>query len=272
MSNMSRSAERLMLRNNAKELAGGAKKAWSQAGPLFCQQLHPVVTMNVCFPEPDVYTVQFEISSLLQDPGQSAQLTFADIVWSVNGTNVKRTVSVISGTTVSGVGEAVYVKVYDASPPGSEVGVAGAKYTATINISPGLRPAQSQQPYYDIPNPNSGLSGFFGKCAFPVPGGAPGSVQVFFPQAEVFYISPPTTTGLPIPIGATSIHVSVGSLDGSPIADNEAQVRLDNIGRVYDPRNSPQWQPLPPGAYAATLLNWNPTVEYIFSVTLGIDG
>jgi hypothetical protein len=270
MSNMSRSAEKLMLRNNAKELAGGGQKAWSQAGPLVCQQLSPVVTLNVCFPEPGVYTVQFEISTLLQEPGQSAQLTFADVLWSVNGTNVKRTVSVISGTTISGVGEAVYVRVYDASPPGSEVGVAGAKYTVTINISPGLRPAQSQQPYYDIPNPSTILTGFFGKCAFPVSGGD--TVQVFFPQAEIFYKSPPTTTGLPIPIGATSIHVTVGSSDGSVIADNQAQVRLDNIGRLYDPRNSPQWQPLPPGAYAATLLNNSVGSEYIFSVTLGIDG
>jgi hypothetical protein len=268
---MSRMAEQQMLKNNAQALVGGGQKAFSKAGKLICQQLHPVVTFDACFPTPGTYTVQFEISSLIQAPGQSGQLTFADIIWSVNGTTVKRTISVISGTTISGMGESVYVKVYDASPPGSEVGFPGITYTVTINVTPGLRPAQSQQPYYDIPNPNAILTGFFGKCAFPVD--AASTVQVFFPQAEIFYQTPPSTTGVPIPIGATSIHVTVGSSDGTPILDNEAQVRLDNIGRLYDPRNSPQWQPLPPGAYAATLINNNAsTSEYIFSVTLGIDG
>jgi hypothetical protein len=251
---MSRAAERLMLQNNASAIAGGGQKAFSKAGKLICQQLHPVVTFDACFPQPGVYTVQFEISSLIQAAGQSGQLTFADIVWSVNGTTVKRTISVISGTTISGMGESVYVKVYDASPPGSEVGFPGVSYTVTINVTPGLRPAQSQQPYYDIPNPDSTLTGFFGKCAFPVPAASP--LQVFFPQAEVFYQTPPSTAGTPIPIGATSIHVTVGSSDGSPILDNEAQVRLDNIGRLY----------------AATLLNHSSTAQYVFSVTLGIDG
>ena len=267
---MSQSALRQLERNNKNELQGGGKKSWGQSGKLICQQLHPVVTLNACFPEPGPYTVQFEISSLIQAPGQSGQLTFADVVWSNNGMNVKRTISVVSGTTISGVAEAVYVKVYDASPPGSEVGFPGITYNVTINVAPGRRSAQSQQPYYDIPNPDATLTGFFGKCAFPVIHGVP--VQVFFPQAEVFYLTPPSTTGTPIPIGATSVHVGVGSTDGSVIADNMAQVRLDNIGRLYDPRNSPQWQPMPPGAYAATLINNSSASTYIFSVTLGIDG
>jgi len=273
MSNMrmSKSAFDNMMRNNPQ--SEPPRNSWSQSGRIFCQQQNPTVTCQACFPKPGIYTVQFEISDIIQAAGQSGQLTFADIVWSVNGTNVKRTVSVISGTTVTGVGDAVFVRVYDGSPPGSEVGVAGVAYTATINISPGLRPAQSQQPYYDIPNPDATLTGFYGKCAFPVT--AASSLQVFFPQTTGlpwFSGTAYSTGGSPRSIGATSIHVAVGSEDGTAIPDQGAQVEINNIGRIYDPRQSPQWHPIPPGAYAVTLFNRSVGSTYVFSVTLGIDG
>jgi hypothetical protein len=258
-----------LLRNNAKEM--DPQTGWSQAGPLICQQTSPTVSMQVCFPKADIYTVQFEVSRQLSASGQTGQITFADLEWIVNGTTVRRTVSVVSGSTISGVGSSLNVKVYDASPPGSEVGVAGERYTVTINVSPGLRPAQSQQPYYAIPNPDS-LSTFWGKNVF-VPSVGPSTLQVFFPQlGDVFYRNPPTSTGQPKPIGATSVHVVVGSLDGSPIANQEAQVQVDNLGLIYDPRDSPQWQPIPPGAYAATLINNSTGHVYRYSVKLGIDG
>lgn len=260
---------RQLERNNDKEM--NPQTGWSQAGQLICQQTSPVVTFQVCFPEANVYTVQFEISRQLSASGQSGQLTFADLEWIVNGTTVRRSVSVISGTTISGVGSSVNVKVYDASPPGSEVGVPGAKYTVTINISPGLRPAQSQQPYYAIPNPLVGAGSFFGKNVFVVPPAS--SFQVFFPQlGDVFYRNIPNTLGQPKPIGATSVHVAVGSAGGLPILNQEAQVQIDNVGLLYDPRDSPQWQPIPPGAYAVTLFNNSGADTYRFSVKLGIDG
>ena len=123
------------------------KTGFSQAFKLICQQASPTGSMQVCFSKADVYTIQFEVSSVFQVPGQSGQITFADITWSVNGTNVKRSVSVCSGTSISGVGEAVLVRVYDGSPPGSEVGIGApdpASYTVTVNIAKGLRGAQSQ--------------------------------------------------------------------------------------------------------------------------------
>src|ERR1700730_5152431 len=268
MSNsMSGPRMRQIERNNNKAM--DPQTGWSQAGPLICQHELPTVSMQVCFPDANVYTVQFEISKQLSASGQSGQLTFADLEWIVNGTTVRRSVSVISGTSISGVGSSLNVKVYDASPPGSEVGVAGEKYTVTINVSPGLRPAQSQQPYYSIPNPDP-VSAFFGKNVFAV-GATP--IQVFFPQlGKIFYQQPPTATGQPKPIGATSLHVSVGSVDGSPIANQEEQMTIDNVEMIYDPRDSPQWQPIPPGAYAVTLTNNSVGHIYRFSVKLGIDG
>jgi len=274
-------AKRLMMQNNAHNLQ--PQTGWSQSGNLVCQNVAPlpnsppggrVVKMQVCFPKCDVYTIQFEVSHQGQLPGQVGQLVFADITWIVDGTAVRRSVSVISGTTISGVGEACNVNVYDASPPGSEVGIPGLVYAITINISPGLRPAQSQQPFFDIPNPDP-ADPFFGLCAFGVP--AASSLVVFFPQLNTLYTGGPATAfpfanGTVKQIGATSVHVTVGSVGGAPIPDQAAQVAIQNIGRLYDPRNSPQWQPLPPGAFAAQLINNSVADNYIFSVTLGIDG
>jgi len=279
--NMTAGAKRLMMQNNAHNLQ--PQTGWSQSGNLVCQNVAPlpnsppggrVVKMQVCFPKCDVYTIQFEVSHQGQLPGQVGQLVFADITWIVDGTAVRRSVSVISGTTISGVGEACNVNVYDASPPGSEVGIPGLVYAITINISPGLRPAQSQQPFFDIPNPDP-ADPFFGLCAFGVP--AASSLVVFFPQLNTLYTGGPATAfpfanGTVKQIGATSVHVTVGSVGGAPIPDQAAQVAIQNIGRLYDPRNSPQWQPLPPGAFAAELLNNSVADNYIFSVTLGIDG
>jgi len=278
---MTPGARRLMLQNNKDALA--PHTGWSQSGNLICQKATPlpgspaagnVVKMQVCFPKCGVYTIQFDVGAQAQVPGQVSQLVFADITWIVNGTAVKRSVSVISGTTISGVGEAVNVNVFDASPPGSEVGVAGFVYPVTINVSPGLRPAQSQQPFYDIPNPD-GESPYFGVCAFQVDPAS--SLIVYFPQQGTLFTGGPPTAlpsadGILKPIGATSIHVSVGNANGNPIASQEAQVAIQNIGRLYDPRDGFQWQPMPPSAFSAQLFNHSVTDPYIFSVTLGIDG
>lgn len=279
--NMTPGARKLMMQNNAREL--NSQTGWSQSGNLVCQNVAPlpgsppggrVVKMQVGFPKCDVYTIQFEVSQQAQLPGKVGQLVFADITWIVDGTAVRRSVSVISGTTISGVGQACNVNVYDASPLGSEVGVPGQVYAITINISPGLRAAQSQQPFWDIPNPDE-TDPFYGTCAFQV---APASsLVVFFPQLNTLFTGGPQTAlptalGTVKQIGATSVHVTVGSVGGAPIADQAAQVAIQNIGRLYDPRNSPQWQPLPPGAFAAQLFNNSVADNYIFSVTLGIDG
>jgi len=288
---MTPGARRLMMQNNTKEI--NPQTGWSQSGNLVCQgptvPANPgqpaagnVVKMQVCFPECCVYTIQFDISQQYQALGNAGQLVFADINWTINGTSVRRSVSVMSGTTISGMGEAVDVRVYDGSPPGSEVGLPGQVYAVVINIAPGLRPAESQQPFYDIPYPeNAGpFSTYLGTCAIPV--AAASSYQLFFPQQDTFLSAgglfppnrPPTTGGKLKPIGATSIHVTVGSINTPPhpILNQEAQVIIDNLNRVYDPRDCPLWNPLPPGAYAATLVNNSATDPYVFSVTLGIDG
>jgi hypothetical protein len=153
--------------------------------------------------------------------------------------------------------------------------VPGLVYGVTINVSPGLRSAQSQQPYYAIPYFLT-EGGYIGQSAITVGAGA--SFTLFFPQQGTklgfppFPNIPPTATGLLKAIGATSIMVLVGSNGGLPIANQEAQVQIDNTGVLYDPRDSQRWAPMPPGAFAATLFNNSVADSYNFYVALGIDG
>jgi hypothetical protein len=212
MMHMTPGARRLMMQNNAKEM--NPQSGWSQSGNLVCQNVAPlpgsppggrVVKLQVCFPKCDVYTIQFDVSQSEQLAGKVGQLVFADITWIVNGTSIRRSVSVVSGTTISGVGEALNVVAYDASQPGSECGVPGLVYGVTINVSPGLRAAQSQQPIWDIPNPDD-ISPFFSLCAFGVPPAS--SLDVFFPQQATIFTGGnriPSAAGEIKPVGATSV-------------------------------------------------------------------
>src|SRR5208337_4251735 len=115
MSNMSRAAQRLMFKNNSDEI--NPHSGWSQSGNLVCQgPLVPAfagqppgsnaVRLQVCFPRCDVYTVQFEVTQTSQVSGglsptqQIGQLVFADITWKVHGATVRRSMTVISGSTI----------------------------------------------------------------------------------------------------------------------------------------------------------------------------
>jgi hypothetical protein len=299
--NMSRAAEKLMRQNNAEQMF--PQTGWSQAGYLACQganarallHLPPLpgnlpaagnsVKLQVCFPKCDVYTVQFELAQQTQVVTgvgadlQVGQLVYADLVWKVHGTTVRRSMTVISGSTISGVGEALEVTVYDGSPLGSYVGVPGLPYSVTINVSPGLRSAQSQQPYYAIVNPSTEGSQL-GIAAFPV--ALSSSLQVFFPQLGTVLSTlgniPPTATGILKPIGATSLEVVVGSTGPgggappNPILNQQAQVSIDNTSVIYDPRDCQRWVPMPPGAFAVTLYNNSTTDGMVFYVARGIDG
>lgn len=231
-----------------------APSGWSQSGKLICQNTPsaPTVSLQCQFPEPDSYTVQFDVSNIVGFPNAPGQSTTADLIWSVKGNSVRRRVSVISGMSITGTAEAVQVKAYDTTFPGGEAGKPGGPYTVIINCSKGLRSAQSQQPYYIPPNnidgdPKEGL-GFW-----PVPAAS--------------------TQAVPIPeqIGATSVKVVVGSLDGTPIPDQAAQVQQDFVGVPYDPRIA-LWVPVLQGATQITLINNSVAQNYIFAVFLGIDG
>lgn len=231
------------------------KTGWSQSGKLICQNTPagPSVSLQALFPEPETYTVQFDVSNAITAPGQPAQSTAADILWSVKGNTVRRRVSVVSGMSISGTAEAVQVRAYDTTFVGGEGGVAGEPYTVTINLSKGLRAGQSQQPYYTPQNLLPGAGSDTGQ--------------------GVWRLAPGGTAAIPIPaqIGATSVHVVVGSQDGSAIPDNAAQVIQDFVGIAYDPRIE-LWVPISQGVTQISLKNNSVAQNYIFGVVLGIDG
>jgi hypothetical protein len=231
-------------------VAGGIRKTgWGASGKVVQGAgVSRIVSMQVDFPN-DVatsYTVQFRSSV----PGNAVCNPEALITWSVEGQFVTRRVSIGDGTSVTGVGQAVNVKIQDNTPaifitPGAEV-----EYSVSVQVAPGFRGASELPPTL---YPFSVANGFLfeipagGNVAIPIPGDA-GVTQVFV-----------TAVGIPL---------------GTPIADATAFAIVTNgpfAQREYDVQRVSGWVPVNPGATQLDLFNTGAT-QINFTVAFGIDG
>jgi len=185
----------------------------------------------------------------------------ADIVWSVEGNEVRRTVSVVNGLSVSGVGQGCKVEIYDETPA-ADVGQA-TEYDVSVLLVPGVRPATQQVPYY-------------------APLGIDvGGVLSFRPGSAIV---PPGGTGIltvPQDIGATAVCITASTGQTTPVilTDLLAQAQHINFGgnivKAYNPTNL-GWVPLHPHTDRIFLYNLQaagPGVpNIVFTLLLGIDG
>ena len=114
---------------------------WSKSQDMVFYDTLRELSMQANFPVAGFYTVQFGVEqdpSLLTNPD-----IIADVVWSVEGNDIRRKISVGNGTTISGTGQACSVKVRDATL----FGPAGQKYTVKALLSPGVRPGSLNRPF-----------------------------------------------------------------------------------------------------------------------------
>lgn len=128
---------------------------WAQSGPLTSGDLNKVIKLQCQFPVAGVYTVQFNLLGATLDKYLNP---VAEIVWSAAGNFVKRKVSVTNGVSITGVAEAVDVRVRDesvsvnvadpATPPSPSNLI--QTYEGSIQVARGGRPS-TQQPaiFYD---------------------------------------------------------------------------------------------------------------------------
>ena len=231
------------------------KDGWQAGGEL--TQNDPITdfSLQANFPESGAYTVQFTVEQAISSTaarGQLRGMTYADITWTVEGQQVRRTVAVYNGLSVTGVAQAVKVRLYDASPAGD----AGRKYNAFAVCARGTRASTENPPIYEV-----GVS-----ASAPL-----GPVEVV--QVGTF-----ATVPVPLNIGVKSVGVVVINQDGTAIPDQGAVVEQRNGGAIrkaYDPRQV-YWVPLSPGVDTIRLKNNMPGVDpanrLAFSVTWGIDG
>ena len=216
---------------------------WAQSNEIDPNDPNGSVSLLVQFPVGNVYTVQFAVLNPLKaDQPISIEAT---IKWSTQGNFTSRRVSVVNGTSISGVAEAVTVnaknQVIGFTSPGDP------KYTLSILCTPGLRPAYSNPPILEKFNAANSIVGI-------------GFVDVPIPQDA----------------GATSVFVTAASVVGAAPARDEILVQQSNpavLGlRVYDPREEPTFVPIVPGATSITIFNRNAGATVKWAVSFGIDG
>jgi hypothetical protein len=121
---------------------------WAQSGTLVTHQNSGLVKCAVeKFDRCAVYTVQLGLNTGDSD-GRPFQAQ-AEVTWSINGTPIRRVVSVSQGCSISGVTESVDVRMYDATPEFGE-DQTPFQYVGLINVAPGPRAATTLPPFLRI--------------------------------------------------------------------------------------------------------------------------
>jgi hypothetical protein len=188
-----------------------------------------------------LYTVQFNVDvDGVQDPLFRYLNPVATVIWSVEGNSIRRRLSVVNGTSLTGVCDAVEVTVVDETdffpPPGP------IDYQITISVTP-------------FPRPRSGSPPILRGTATPVAvaGGGP---AVLVP--------------VPFDAGANSVMVLASSTGGAiPVAGQE-DTNTVNLASWTPDTN---FVPLLPQAGNISLSNLGPPASSAsFSVLFGVDG
>jgi hypothetical protein len=225
---------------------------WAAAGRLsnggFAQPGEAVIMqVNLV---PGEYTVQISTSPIFQ----VTQKTYAEILWMAYGGLNRRLISVVNGTSISGVCNGVNVRVFDQSAIGG--GFGNEVYDVNITVAKGTRASTSQQPI---------LEGF----------GGTSSPSVTVPPAAS------ADENVPDNCGATAAFIAVSEVDAAdaPISSDEISVtmmsNLNGTGVILkqlDFIGCNQWVPLAQGCKSITVTNHRAAGNIRKAVTFGIDG
>lgn len=232
-------------RLEGREVPGPLRGGWSASGILQMNNPNRAVPLQAQFPNIENYTVQFNVVPPTTAASVSAS-SQAEVVWSIEGNPVRRLISVVDGTAITGMAEAVSVRLFDASA------VLGTlTYQASITVARGRRGTSKQPPYL-----------------FPTPAAsaivAPGALSPLIP--------------IPDDSGVISIFTNVTNPDvavaGIPL-EQTFVAQVNGAGgtiMAYEPRNF-DWVPLAPGAKFLVFGNRATSpVNATFWATFGIDG
>jgi hypothetical protein len=207
----------------------------------------------------DVYTVELNI--LNPPAGSTANPillgTEADVIFSVDGKQSVRRVSVNQGIRVCGQADAISVKVRD----NSVAAVLGrtpltVEYQVVIVVSRGIRPDLQQPPTLAPVGPTD-------------PNG-------FLLTPAQLTLAPAGSLDINIPVGVGIISTNTTVIDQAfaPIPEAGAAVAyLANLTvlREFDPRVAP-WVPIVPGTNQVRIRNNTVGQTIQFSIMYGIDG
>jgi len=193
--------------------------------------------------EPGTYTIQFSIINIQPSPNLHIiipPIVQAIVTWKIEGQQQRRVISVVSGATITGVCEAVDVKILDINNQED----VGYEYQVQVTLSRGQR-ANTQQP----PQLSRGrfvLVEAESAVDFPVPEDS-GVISVF-------------------------IYLGEGDTENSELQFQDA---VNNTVAVLSPvPNATQWIPIIPGTTIVRVVNTNSPAPSGFFANLiwGIDG
>lgn len=239
------------------ETGGRIKTGWGQSGEILPGSNQKVsMQCNLdAGPGAGNYTVQFNIIN----PGEVVNAE-ALISWRVEGQEVTRRISIADGTSVTGVGQAIRVTMYDATPP---VFVSGTPkpYVVSVQVAPGVRASTTQPPYL-IPFKAPPYVPF-DVVTNPAPGGG-----------FTFAVAAGGTVDIDIPNNAGVNQVYVTAISTGAIADGTSFAELTDgttTLKIWDTQANMGWIPSVAGASVLTLSNGGLT-PIRYSVTFGVEG
>lgn len=198
---------------------------------------------------PETYTLQFSFVGVEPDTAGTPFIPTAQAIinWKIDGQQQRRVISIVSGASISGVCNAVDVKIIDI-PQGGDSTI-GKKYSVQATMSRGLR-ANTQEPPTLTDELLQGIN-TGANATFQIPQDA-GVTSVFVLAAS----------GSPADVFADTSLLAV-------MSDNH-QPSNGLYGSFY-PFKCCHWVPLAPGSQKVVLFNGSGVTQFC-QVIWGIDG
>jgi hypothetical protein len=231
------------LRNATEEV----KRGWSASGTLRREEPDRIVSLQANFKSAEQYTLQFSIEYPEVPAGATGTTetkAIAEIAWSVAGNTIYRMVTISNGMSISGVGQGVQVRIYDATDPTGDPSSEGWEYKVSVQVSPGVRASDSIPP-------------------------------LFYPRLALKTNVP---AGITLPydvdqkMGAKSVFVS----PQWAVAGSGTIIMSGNGGAVtiaqYPLVEPGQWLPIAPGTDQILVYNRAGSSALSFTIMYGIDG
>lgn len=245
------------------------EKAWSASGDLFYPgwtgdpnvglRRNAAVSIQADFTKAGFYTLQFGVTPPTLRNGFDLSgnvVAQAEVLWSVKGNFIRRFFNIYNGTTISGAGEGILVRIRDASQPNVFVDEPLA-YQVTANLIPGVRHnmANGMPPIY---TPRDGVD------------------SLLFPGTNVYppYPLPAGPSQLEIPVpkncGVTSVLLNIARQTdeggNEPVTIENSQILIQQMNASgslswlnYD--SCYGFQPLAPGTTVLRLNNQTDTSD-----------
>lgn len=245
----------------------GHKTGWSAEGPLIsASDANPnpqdAVHLQVDFGEAaaQYYTLQFSlVPPAFADTENTADIRGkAEIRWSVEGNFVRRVVSVWNGSSISGLGQGVSIKITDDTYNPDDAPTSFI-YRVSVQVTKGTRPTLggTQPPIYQ-----------------PL---LAGEIAPLTLDPDITWLVPAgSTLDVPIPedAGVNCVYIGTQGSSGAALEPEAVQtIQFANgIGVMYGTlRNCNRFEPLLPGATQIRLGN-NTAADLRVTIFWGVEG